>query len=50
MDIQDNDGNSPLHLAAADMDEQVIKFLVEKCYCNPKLANKQGSTPHDTVQ
>mmetsp|Transcript_44380 Transcript_44380/g.60181 ORF Transcript_44380/g.60181 Transcript_44380/m.60181 type:complete len:148 (-) Transcript_44380:895-1338(-) len=50
MDIQDNDGNTPLHIACVEMNEQVIRFLLEKCFCDPKKQNNAGKTPYDTVK
>jgi hypothetical protein len=44
VDLQDWEGNAPLHIAAQNNNYQGIQALQEK-HPNPNLTNKQGKTP-----
>ncbi|XP_014236751.1 ankyrin-1-like isoform X2 [Trichogramma pretiosum] len=44
IDVQDNLGNTPLHLALVGIRWKLVEFLLKKGV-NPNLANKDGETP-----
>ncbi|XP_052237683.1 uncharacterized protein LOC127848996 [Dreissena polymorpha] len=47
MEQADYDGRTALHIGAAEGHEAVIKFLIHKCKCNPKVTDRWGFTPYD---
>ncbi|XP_014229214.2 ankyrin-1-like [Trichogramma pretiosum] len=44
VDAQDNEGNTPLHLALEQMDTEMVGLLLRRG-ANPTLANKDGQIP-----
>ena len=46
IDVQDNYGENPLHLAACNRHEKCIEVLIS-AGCNPLLKNKYGNTAYD---
>ena len=38
----DNNGNTPLHLAAAHGHQHIVHYLVHEAHCNPHLTNGEG--------
>ncbi|EGO19611.1 hypothetical protein SERLADRAFT_402135, partial [Serpula lacrymans var. lacrymans S7.9] len=45
MNLQDNDGNSPLHYAARSGHENVVSLLLSHCEIAPKLKNTKEQSP-----
>lgn len=41
----DYDNRTPMHLAAATGHMEIIKFLLEKCNCDPTIKDRWGSSP-----
>lgn len=48
IDVQDNDGDTPLHNAAVNGDEKCIEVLIS-AGCNPLITNKGGKTAYDVA-
>ncbi|KAK6484554.1 cyclin-dependent kinase 4 inhibitor C-like isoform X1 [Huso huso] len=46
VNIQDSEGNLPLHLAAKEGNLDVVKFLIERTI-EPRRANSKGMTAHE---
>ncbi|KAK1164193.1 cyclin-dependent kinase 4 inhibitor C-like isoform X1 [Acipenser oxyrinchus oxyrinchus] len=46
VNIQDSEGNLPLHLAAKEGNLDVVKFLIERTI-EPRRANRKGMTAHE---
>ena len=44
-DVQDNYGNTPLHLACQHANPALIKLLLSHCKCNCKIANNNDELP-----
>ena len=40
MDQADYDGRTALHVGAAEGHEAVVRFLINKCKCNPFLVDR----------
>lgn len=47
VNLHDNDGNLPLHLAARKGHLDVVQYLVSQCHTHPFLPNAKGYTPRD---
>lgn len=45
LDDGDYDNRTPMHLAAANGNLEIIKFLVEKCGCRTDVKDRWGVTP-----
>lgn len=45
LDDGDYDNRTPMHLAAATGNLDIVKFLVEKCKCNPAIKDRWGASP-----
>ncbi|KAL2136021.1 hypothetical protein VTI74DRAFT_5908 [Chaetomium olivicolor] len=50
INARDKDGNTPLHLAAAQGRSQVVRLLLEKKDINDAIANHQGRLPIDLAR
>lgn len=44
VDVQDGDGNTPLHMACLNSNYQVIEFLLQKMKCVPNIMNSNKQT------
>ena len=40
MNLADYDGRTALHIGAAEGHEGVVRFLLEKCNCNPHVVDR----------
>jgi ankyrin repeat protein len=40
MDQADYDGRTALHIGAAEGHENVVRFLIDKCKCNPFVIDR----------
>lgn len=47
VNLLDNDGNLPLHLAAREGHLDVVEYLVSQCNTQPFQPNAKGYTPRD---
>ncbi|XP_022300661.1 glutaminase kidney isoform, mitochondrial-like isoform X1 [Crassostrea virginica] len=50
MNIADYDGRTALHVAAAEGQEQAVRFLLEKCSVNVNIKDRWGFTPLDEAE
>jgi glutaminase len=40
MNMQDYDGRTALHVAAAEWNMEAVKYLIEKCNCNTNITDR----------
>ena len=36
-------GDTPLHVACLNGSEEMVKYLIEKCHCDPRITNSKGA-------
>ena len=36
-------GDTPLHVACLNASEEMVKYVIEKCHCDPRITNSEGA-------